>query len=466
LRDRREELEKAGARLIVVGNGGPSFARGFADEFNLSGALLLDPELVAYRAAGLRRGRAELLSPRLVRNGLRAYRSGARQDGVQGDPWQLGGIFVLRPDGALTFRHLSREAGDHPQVDAILDALRSDAPALDETPARADLRAAVGRGLSTLLDPTIALSFDQIGYRVHELTFDPGDLDVDLSGRRCLITGASSGIGYVAAERLADLGARIELLCRDPERGAQAAEKIRAQTGSQRVEVRIADLSDLSSVREIGTALAQEPVDVLVHNAGVLPDSRELTADGLERTLATHLVGPHLLTRLLRSALEAAGAARVVWVSSGGMYTQRLSTRDLNWKQREYDGATAYAQTKRAQVVLSELWADVLRDSGVRVNAMHPGWADTPGVRSSLPNFWRVMRSHLRTPAEGADTIVWLAAAQVAGESSGQFFLDRTPRSTHYLPWTRESDAARERLWTLCEQLADAGGRGLDAPAA
>jgi NAD(P)-dependent dehydrogenase (short-subunit alcohol dehydrogenase family) len=173
-----------------------------------------------------------------------------------------------------------------------------------------------------------------------------------------------------------------------------------------------------------------------------------------------------LLTRLLRSALEAAGAARVVWVSSGGMYTQRLSTRDLNWEQREYDGATAYAQTKRAQVVLSELWADVLRDSGVRVNAMHPGWADTPGVRSSLPNFWRVMRSHLRTPAEGADTIVWLAAAQVAGESSGQFFLDRTPRSTHYLPWTRESDAARERLWTLCEQLADAGGRGLDAPAA
>jgi NAD(P)-dependent dehydrogenase (short-subunit alcohol dehydrogenase family) len=279
---------------------------------------------------------------------------------------------------------------------------------------------------------------------------------VDLSGRRCLVTGANSGIGFETSLALADLGADVVLLCRDRERGEQALERIRSETGSRRVSLEQLDVSDLASVREAGARLAEAPADVLVHNAGVLPDARRETRDGLELALATHVVGPFLLTRLLEPRLRASADGRVIWVSSGGMYTRRLSLRDPNWERRPYDGVIAYAETKRAQAVLAELWAERLAGSSVVVNAMHPGWADTPAVRSSLPGFHRLTRQILRTPAEGADTVVWLAASPAARGHSGRFFFDREPRRTHLLPFTRESERDRRELWALCDRLCEA----------
>jgi dehydrogenase/reductase SDR family protein 12 len=172
----------------------------------------------------------------------------------------------------------------------------------------------------------------------------------------------------------------------------------------------------------------------------------------MELTFATHVVGPHLLTRLLRGRLEQSSDARVVWVSSGGMYTRRLNLEDPDWKRRDFDGVIAYAETKRAQVVLAELWAEELGGSSVVVNAMHPGWADTPSVKSSLPRFHELTRNLLRTPAEGADTVVWLAACPRACEWSGRFFFDRKQRRTHLLPFTREAERERRALWKLCER--------------
>jgi NAD(P)-dependent dehydrogenase (short-subunit alcohol dehydrogenase family) len=306
--------------------------------------------------------------------------------------------------------------------------------------------------LSRIVDPFIVSSFDRTGFRIHSLTFQAQDLDVDLSGRRCLVTGANSGIGYETALALADLGAEVVLLCRSRERGEQAAQQIREQTGSSRVFVELLDVSDLGSIREAAARLSSGAVDVLVHNAGVLPDERVETNDGLESTFATHVVGPFLLTRLLRGNLEKSSDGRVIWVSSGGMYTRRLNLEDPNWNEREYDGVTAYAETKRAQVVLSELWAEELRGSSVVVNAMHPGWADTPSVKNSLPRFHRLTRTILRTPAEGADTVVWLAASPRARQSTGRLFLDREERRTHLLPFTRESEEDRRALWELCER--------------
>jgi NAD(P)-dependent dehydrogenase (short-subunit alcohol dehydrogenase family) len=454
LRARVEDIRARGAELVIVGNGARNFAEAFREDFALDCPLLVDPELRAYRAAGLRRGRVELLSPRLPRNALRALRSGSRQTAVQGDPWQLGGVFVIRPDGNLTYRYLSREAGDHPPVDEILAALDSDAPVIQEAepPRRAGVW--LGRVLSRVVDPFIVSSFDRTGFRIHSLTFRADDLDVDLAGRRCLVTGANSGIGYETALALADLGADVVLLCRNRERGEAAAERIRAQTGSSRVSLEVLDLSDLGSVRAAAPRLAAEPVDVLVHNAGVLPDERVETDDGLELTFATHVLGPFLLTRLLRGSLEKSADGRVIWVSSGGMYTRRLNLEDPNWIRRDYDGVVAYAETKRAQVVLAELWAEELRGSSVAVNAMHPGWADTPAVRSSLPRFHRVTKNVLRTPAEGADTVVWLAACPRAHQWTGDFFFDREKRRTHLLPFTRESEPDRRALWALCERLS------------
>ena len=455
MRDRADEIASRGATLAIIGNGAANFAAAFREDFELTGPLFVDPELRAYRAAGLRRGRVELLSPSLPAAGLRALRAGYRQTGVEGDPWQLGGVFVIRAGGDLAYAQRSKDAGDHADIDDILAALDSPDTVVDESGAAKPLALRLlGRGLSRLVDPFVVSSFDRTGFRIHSLDFDPADLDVDLGGRRCVVTGANSGIGFETALALADLGAEVGLLCRNPERGEAAATRIREETGNTRVWSAVVDVSRLASVRAFVEQLGPEPVDVLVHNAGVLPDERAVTDEGLEITFATHVVGPHLLTTLLRERLEASDEGRVIWVSSGGMYTRKLQVEDPGWEARAdaYDGVLAYAETKRAQVVLARLWAEAFAGTPVVVHSMHPGWADTPAVASSLPTFRRVMQLVLRTPAEGADTVVWLAASRRARESTGRFFFDREPRSTHRLPTTRERPEDRARLWELCEK--------------
>jgi NAD(P)-dependent dehydrogenase (short-subunit alcohol dehydrogenase family) len=136
------------------------------------------------------------------------------------------------------------------------------------------------------------------------------------------------------------------------------------------------------------------------------------------------------------------------------MYGQRINPDDLQ-SETAYRGAAAYARTKRGQVILTEMWADRLRDSGVVVHAMHPGWARTPGIESSLPGFNRVMGPLLRTPEQGADTIVWLSASPEAAGSTGLFWLDRKPRSTHFTTKTQETEADREKLWSGLVALSE-----------
>lgn len=308
--------------------------------------------------------------------------------------------------------------------------------------------------IGRLLDASILFSFDRTGFRRHAQDFDPADTQVSLVGRTCLVTGANAGLGRATARALAQRGADVRLLCRNEERGRAAEADLRRATGSRTVRFQRLDVSRLADVRRFVVNLDAEQVDVLVHNAGVLPAERTETDEGLETTFATHVAGPHLLTSLLEPRLRAAPGARVAWVSSGGMYTRRLSCDDPDWRKRPYDGTTAYADTKRMQVVLAELWAENLRASGIRVHAMHPGWAETPGVRGSLPRFFRLMQSILRTPEQGADTIVWLCTAPRTAETTGGFWFDRAPAPTHLLPWTREPDSERQRLWDLCERTA------------
>ncbi|MBW2500136.1 MAG: SDR family NAD(P)-dependent oxidoreductase [Deltaproteobacteria bacterium] len=453
MRDPIRQWRERGIEVVIVGNGNASFAEDFRQEFGLEAPLLVDPELVAYRAAGLRRGGSAMASPRLFRNAYRALRGGARQTAVQGDPWQLGGVFVIAPGGELRLAHRSREAGDHAGVEEIEAALEAGAPEVDESALPPTPAARAVDTLRPLLDASPLFSFDRIGFRRHALGFDPEDLAVDLYGRRCLVTGANSGIGYETALTLADLGAEVVLLCRSRDRGRAAVDRIREATGSRRVRPVEVDVSERTSIDAAVAELSDEPIDVLVHNAGVLPDSRIETKDGLELCFATHVAGPHHLTRALQSELESAEGARVIWVSSGGMLTRRLNVDDPDWREREYDGVIAYAETKRAQVVLAELWAEELAETRVCVNSMHPGWADTPAVRTSLPRFHRLTETILRTPAEGADTVVWLAASPAAEGETGHFFFDRRAVRSHWTPTTRESDEDRDRLWALCEAL-------------
>ena len=141
------------------------------------------------------------------------------------------------------------------------------------------------------------------------------------------------------------------------------------------------------------------------------------------------------------------------------MYLSGLEANDLEYEHGEFDGARAYARAKRALMVLTEQWAEELRDSGVVVNAMHPGWADTPGVADSLPGFYGLMQPLLRSPEQGADTIVWLAAAPDAAETSGRFYLDREPHVTTVIPGTGGDTCERRQLRSALEAYAARSGR-------
>ena len=206
-------------------------------------------------------------------------------------------------------------------------------------------------------------------------------------------------------------------------------------------------MSDFDSVRAVAAQVADEldVLDVLVHNAGSLSPQRAVAGDGTELTLASQLLGPFLLTSVLLPNLSRSDPGRVVTVSSGGMYSQRFDLGRLEMNGVEYDGTTAYARVKRAQLVLPHEWARRVIPPSVVFHAMHPGWADTPGVRSSLPGFYRVMRPLLRSSGQGADTIVWLAAAPEVTHTSGDFWLDRHRRWEHKVPWTRPRDAATDQ---------------------
>lgn len=316
--------------------------------------------------------------------------------------------------------------------------------------------------LRTIIEGALPLSFSRPGFRSRRERFEREDLAVDLTGKVCLITGGNAGLGRAAARELAARGATTYLLCRNVERGAKAAQELTEEAGNPRIYTRQIDVSDLASVRSFVENFDEERVDILVHNAGVLLDSRQQSPQGVETTWATAVTGPFLLTWLLAPRLaRAESRGRVIFVSSGGMYTKRLDLRDLQWRDRPFDGVAAYAMAKRAQVVLTELWAEKLAGQAT-VNAMHPGWADTGGVRSSLPRFYELTRGILRSAEEGADTIVWLAACERLADESGNFYFDREPVKTHKLPWTRERDADRAALWQLCLEQAGLQHASLD----
>ena len=296
--------------------------------------------------------------------------------------------------------------------------------------------------------------FTNLGYRLRARDFEP--ITADMSGKTVVITGATAGLGLAAATQLAGLGARLVIVGRNPEKTERVQDEIRAMTGAD-VTHQIADLSSMAEVADLADRLlAAEPrIDVLINNAGALFNDRSITDEGLERSLATNLLGHFILTNRLIPRLIESAPARIINMSSGGMYSQRIAVDDLQFENGDYTGTAAYARTKRGQVILTEMWAEQLHGTGVVVNSMHPGWASTPGVSDSLPGFNRVMGPLLRTPEQGADTMVWLAAAPEAGEISGTLLLDRVPRDTHMTARTRETPQERQLLWDLLERLSE-----------
>jgi NAD(P)-dependent dehydrogenase (short-subunit alcohol dehydrogenase family) len=296
--------------------------------------------------------------------------------------------------------------------------------------------------------------FTRAGYRTGRRTWAP--MSTDMAEKHVVLTGASAGLGFETAVALLEAGATLTLVIRDPNKVTSMQAALQERSGRQADRVELADLSLLSQVNALSERLlsANRPIDVLINNAGALFNDYCQTSEGIETSAALLLLSPWRLTEAVHPLLAHHDTpARVINVVSGGMYTQKLQCESLVMSEDDYRGSVAYARAKRALTVLTELWSAQWRDDRIVVNAMHPGWADTPGVQGALPGFRRLTHRVLRSSQEGADTIVWLARAREADKTSGQLFLDREPRTTHLRQHTLESAEERAALQPWLTQI-------------
>lgn len=323
--------------------------------------------------------------------------------------------------------------------------------------------------VDAVVEAPVVPSFTRVGYDLRSRLDHWRSLDeYRLDDKVVVLTGATSGLGLAAAEQFARCGATLVLVGRSPEKCDRVCTDLQRRTGSHRLETVVADMAEPDQVRGAAQLVsARYPVvHALVHNAGALSARRTENSHGVETTVAAQVLGPFLLTSLLLDNLRQARPGRVITMSSGGMYAASLEVEHLQMGA-DYRGAEQYARAKRAQVALNAEWATRVPATDVVFHAVHPGWADTPGVETSLPRFRRVVGPLLRSPLQGADTMVWLAADDgPPAWQSGRFWLDRRVRSEHRVPTTRRSDTAarRRQLWEWCVAATGAHPLG-DTPA-
>jgi dehydrogenase/reductase SDR family member 12 len=292
--------------------------------------------------------------------------------------------------------------------------------------------------INQLLDLTIVFSFDRSGFRRHCREELP---KVDLSGQHGIVTGASSGIGLAAAKALIEQKIDLQLIGRD-------LKKLESHFPSDSfAHFHRLDMADLAKVYTFARDEVKTPIDLLIHNAGDMPLSLTVTKEGFEQMFASQVLAPFILTKTLADLGKLRKGCRIIFVSSGGMYLQKLDLSDLLFQKQAYNKYTGYANAKRAQVILSQLFSE--KYPQYLFSSMHPGWADTPGVRYSMPLFKKLLNKRLRSAEEGADTILWLATKH--DYPNGKFWFDRKEAKTTILNLKRSSEKENELLWKYCE---------------
>jgi NAD(P)-dependent dehydrogenase (short-subunit alcohol dehydrogenase family) len=284
-----------------------------------------------------------------------------------------------------------------------------------------------------------------------------------MAGKTVLITGGTGGIGRAAAIGLASMGARVGITGRDQARAERSAAAIALASGNTAVDVFVGDMSSQAEVRRMaGEILDTYPrLDVLLNNVGGFWATRHVTADGLEHTFALNHLAPFLLTSLLMDRLEASAPARVVTVSSGAHAMGEIDFGDL-MGEAKYSGQRAYNQSKLANVMFTYELARHLDGTGVTATVLHPGVTSTAFGAEDTARGWRpliaIMRPFMKSPARGAETLIYLASSPEAAGVTGRYFANRTAKASHESTYDTVTTA---RLWQVS---ADLVGLGLDTP--
>jgi len=274
-----------------------------------------------------------------------------------------------------------------------------------------------------------------------------------MGGKVVLITGGTSGIGRAAAAALAAMGAEVVVTGRDRERGEAAVEEIRRDSGNERVSLVLADLSVQAEVRGLAEEFRErhDRLDVLVNNAGLVQSRRVETPDGLELTLAVNHLAPFLLTDLLLDLLKKSAPSRVITVSSEARRRASIDFDDLQ-SERRYRGFPVYGMTKMANILFTYELAERLEGTGVVANCLHPGAVSTnfaQNNRGPIALLFRLFKPFMRSPEQGADTLVYLASSPEAGELNGKYLTDRKEVS----PAEPRDETSQKRLWEVSEEL-------------
>jgi dehydrogenase/reductase SDR family member 12 len=291
------------------------------------------------------------------------------------------------------------------------------------------------KAFEKFMDYSIYFSFDRSGYLRHKKYFLPLVTE-SLPNAVGIVTGGTSGIGLEVVKFLNCNGAKVYSSSRTADPNQSTEKKVMTSL----------DMSSFEMVKNFCEELNEE-LDFIVLNAGGMPEDLILNQQNIELQYASQVVGHYLMFRFLYEQKKLKNNCRVIWTASGGMYLSKFDEKFIYGEKTPYDKVATYANAKRAQVILNRMLS---KKHGVFQAVMHPGWVNTPGVRTAIPGFFDFTKNRLRKPTEGADTINWLISTKEK-LSSGELWFDRKIRNKVIFPWTKNSSSECNKVLDLCE---------------
>ncbi len=286
-------------------------------------------------------------------------------------------------------------------------------------------------------------------------------MHIDMSGKICLVTGANSGIGKVAARELAQMGATVVLVCRNRDKGEAACQEIKTLSGNSAVDLLLADLSSQQSIHQLAEQFKEKygQLHVLLNNAGAMFPSRRESVDGLEMSLAVNHIAPFLLDNLLLDTLQTSAPTRIVTVNSGAHFAGKIDFDDLQLRKKYGNfGMQAYSQSKLENLLVIYELARRLKDTQVTVNALHPGFVATSISQNAAPGPLKGVMSVVGrfmgiSAEEGAKTSIYLASSPEVEGVTGKYFVKCAPVASSQLSY---DEALQKQMWEVSEELVKA----------